>query len=455
VARVDNLEIEDFSDAPGVQVPENAINLRWDPVADASYYVVQFDPLETFDPDLPPPGEGAPSVCVTPHTVLTPNTESVGLPEQGPALIAEAASTPCEIEKGAYWVRVRAVDRRVDEEPLYSLWSDEARSPDAQPPGAVLLHVRGTSAGTDDRAPAELLEPHNGDIFLDTPVLKWRPVNWADQYKVVIALDRDFTTEVGHFFTTNTRFAPLERIPENAALRSYYWYVVPCRGADGTPLCISSNQVVNRTGAFRSFQKKSPIPRTLSPKKHRRGAWTRFVWKAFTSTVRKGNAKHFRPQDAIGGIDHYEFQTRPKRSLTWPDEVIKTDLPILLPTELPFGARYEWRVRVVDGSGQTRPWSHERLVRTPRAVPNNPVGLQAFRSAGKVRLLWRTPKSRFFPVTGYSIYYSLNGKRWKPLGRVVRTKATFRVGKGTRYWFMVTANNYAGDSPPSRVFVGR
>ena len=170
-------------------------------------------------------------------------------------------------------------------------------------------------------------------------------MNWADSYKVVLSVDRDFTTEVGHY-TTNTRLIPLERIPEDNA-RSYFWYVVPCRFADSgesdsgesdgsEPGCVSSNRVVNRSGTHRSFKKYSAQPRTQSANKSLR-PWTRFPWKPFSETATRSNKKLGDRTGSVGGIDHYEFQVRTKNG-DWPETVTSTDLPQILPLGLDFWA---------------------------------------------------------------------------------------------------------------------
>ena len=102
-----------------------------------------------------------------------------------------------------------------------------------------MFEVQGKVVGTDAQLPATLTGPSDGKMFVDAPLLKWNAVNWADSYKVVLSVDRDFTTEVGHYYTTNTRLIPLERIPEDNA-RSYFWYVVPCRFVDSGGLTAAS-----------------------------------------------------------------------------------------------------------------------------------------------------------------------------------------------------------------------
>ncbi|MCB0922061.1 MAG: fibronectin type III domain-containing protein [Actinobacteria bacterium] len=469
VARPDNVMVEDVSPGlDGLQAATNLIKISWEPVADASYYVVEFDHLEAFDPDSStvPPGFGESEFsCKTPHTIMTPNYWPGGATE--PALPQGAAAGPvfdlikgegdCTLpDVGSYAIRVRAVDVTVDGRLLYSLWSDEARNEAEQhAPGATVFTVEGTAPGSPGWTPATQASPADKASYIDTPVLEWDPVSKAAGYKVVIARDPDFTTEVAHFLTSNTRLIPLGRIPEDNADRSYFWYVLPCSEFEQTSAtCLSSNTAVNRPGQYRSFVKESLRVDTqaalLQPE-----PWLHFRWQPFMKTERQTNRELGRSGDSIGGIDFYEIQTRLKGT-EWPAVGTMTDLPDLLPENLPFGQYFKWRVRVVDGSGQTRPWSKVREDRAPSAVPDNPVALTARRSAGStVRLKWKQPRSKYFPVDDYSVYFSFNGKRWRPVTRVKATSIKLKVSRKSRYWFMVAANNTAGQGVPSKAYIGR
>lgn len=470
LARPDKVTVEDFLPDPGVQAPINAIQISWEPVANASYYVVELDPAYDMDPDLVPSYSPEDSVvCLTPHTVLTPNIESVTLPQTGPtsqggpglSLIDDVGDYGCQIESGNYWVRVRAVDLTSAGTQNYSLWSDEARRATETPPGPQFFTVNGDPMkGTSGREPARLLAPADGTVFLDAPVMAWEPVDWATSYKVVIAADRNFTTEVGQYSTTNTRFIPLERIPEDNSERAYFWYVVPCQGDDAMDACVSSNKVVHRTGAYRSFKKLSPLTRTDRAKRF--GPWTRVGWAPFSRTAMKVNKNLRRSYDSIGGIDGYEVQLRNVGG-DWPETGVLTDLPVYMQSEteaapgprLSFGQRYEWRVRIVDGSGQARPWSATRSFRLRVAEPGQPKHLRAVRQGKRVTLTWEAPKPRYFPVEGYQVFYSRNGKRWKPLNTVDRLRAAYRVSTKQKYWFMVNAVSRGGEGRPAKVFVPR
>lgn len=456
VARPDAVTVEDFSTAPGLQAPMNALQISWEPVTDASYYVVQFDFAGDADPDqVPPFGTEPDAVCITPHTVLTPNVSPATLPENGAALITDPEAQGCTVATpGTWFVRVRAVDQTSNELELYSLWSDEARSPGAAAPGTTAFLLANRLPEDPTFTPAVLTSPANGARFTDSPVMAWNPKSAGASdlcgstdpcYKVVVALDTDFTTEVGHFYTTNTRFMPLERIPEENAEQSFYWYVVPC----GPKGCVSANQVVNRPSVYRTFTKLSPRPETRAADRVS-GPFAMFGWTSAAHTAtRMGHAR-----DSVAGTDYYEFQTRlPGRP--WSEVTVVTDVPEYLPSDLLFNTRYQWRVRVVDGSDQIRPWSTARSVRTPAAAPGRPQDLRARRAAGKVTLTWRASAAGYFPVERYTIFYSLNGKRWKPLGSTGGRKAVYRVKQGVRYWFMVTAVSRGGTSLPSRVVVGK
>jgi len=468
VARPDNVTVENTSGDPNLlQAAVNRIKMSWDPVADASYYVVEFDHLDGFDPDssTAPPGFGEPEFsCKTPHTIMTPNywpgsgTEPA-LPQggaAGPVFDLIKGEGDCTLpDTGTYAIRVRAVDVTVDGRLLYSLWSDEARDEEEDVPVATVFTVVGTAPGTAGWTPAQQTSPANKATYIDTPVFEWEPVSGAAGYKVVLARDPDFTTEVAHFLTSNTRLIPLGRIPEDNAERSYYWYVLPCSEFEQTSAtCLSSNTVVNRAGKYRSFVKESLKVDTQSAQLQPE-PWLHFRWQPFMKTERLANRDLGRSGDSIGGIDFYEIQMRLKGA-DWPAVGTMTDLPDLLPETLNFGQYFKWRVRVIDGSGQTRPWSKVREDHSPTAVPDNPVALKARRSTNtKVRLTWKQPRSKYFPVEDYSVYFSFNGKRWRPVERVKGTSLSLKVGRKSRYWFMVAANNFAGQGAPSKAYVGR
>ena len=435
IARPDKVTVEDFAAESGIQVPANALKISWEPVAGAAAYEVQFDGSKE-------------KVCTTPHTVLTPYLSGS---------LSEDTSSTCkpELAQGVHWVRVRAVDETVAGTKIYSLWSDEARTIDSAVPAPLYFTIGPNMSGSAEAEPAVLTSPRDGTVFQDVPTFEWQPVGWATEYELVVALDQDFTNVVGTFRTKDTRLVPLQRLPENTAIRSYYWYVVPCAesGSSGVA-CLNPNKAVNRDGKFRSFKKQSVLvkPRAIS----RRGTpWVEFTWEPYSTTMYRFAAKTGSLGASLGGFKWYEFQIKP-RGASWDTATTTiTDTPSVLPTDLRFGGRFEWRVRPVDETGKRRPWSDSRSLRTPRAVPQSPQALKAKRQPRRVKLSWSRPRADYFPVTSYAVYYSSTGKRWKPLTQVVGRRVAFKVNSKRRYWFMVTANNLAGESRPSRVFVPR
>jgi hypothetical protein len=59
------------------------------------------------------------------------------------------------------------------------------------------------------------------------PLLGWEPVPDAAGYRVVVALDRDFTNHVVGISTPSTWFVPPETYDDNGPAGSYYWFATP------------------------------------------------------------------------------------------------------------------------------------------------------------------------------------------------------------------------------------
>ncbi|MEI2641256.1 MAG: fibronectin type III domain-containing protein [Candidatus Nanopelagicales bacterium] len=452
VARPDNVTVEDVSADPGLQVARNRFVVSWEPVADASGYLIQWFA-----------GSGDHGSCTTPHTVLTPEFgdrggDSDALPG-GSEIARLTGAGPCVLPKDestSVYLRVRALDVTADGRTIESLWSDEARNDSDPDPARLVMDVLPPLTGSDGAQPAQLTSPEPGSAYVDTPTLTWEPVTLATSYNLVIARDRDFTTRIAEVQTTNTRWVPTGRFEEDDVDQTYFWYALPCYGdevnAPSDDACLSSTMAVNRAGKYRTFTKHSLTLNTRDAQM-KPEPWLQFSWQPFTKAVRKSNADIGRPGDSVGGIKFYEVQWKPNGG-AWQSTV--TDLPDWLPDSLPFGQQFQWRVRIVDESGQVRPWSDVRTDRTPQAAPNRPAALSATRTSPKrVRLDWNEPDSKFFPVASYSVFYSFDGKHWKFVNRLQRTSMKLKVGKMTKYWFMVTASSRGGESAPSQVYVPR
>ena len=102
---------------------------------------------------------------------------------------------------------------------------------------------------------------------------------------------------------------------------------------------------------YRTFRKSSLSLDTRNAVS-RPEPWQQFSWQPYANAVWKANRDVGRPQDSVGGIQFYEVQWRPPGG-DWQSTV--TDLPDWLPDSLPFGQQFQWRVRIVDESGQVRP----------------------------------------------------------------------------------------------------
>lgn len=452
VARPDNVTVEDVSAAEGPQVARNRFVVSWEPVADASGYQIKW--FANGDDN----GE-----CITPHSILTlefgdrgsdsdplPNgAEIPRLTGAGPCVLPEESST-------SVYLRVRALDVTVDGRTIESLWSDEARADTDPEPTRLVVTVLDALPGTDPGQPAQITGPAAGATFVDTPTLSWEPVSGATSYNLVIARDRDFTTRVADVQTTNTRWVPAGRYDEDDVEQTYFWYAVPCYGekvdAPSNDACLSSTMAVNRPGKYAYFTKHS-LSLNSRDAKLRPEPWLDFEWQPFSKAVRKANADVGRAGDSVGGIKFYEVQWKPSGG-GWNSTL--TDLPEWLPDSLPFGQQFQWRVRIVDESGQVRPWSDVRTDRTPQAAPERPAALSATRTTPKrVRLDWREPDAKYFPVANYTVFYSFDRKHWKFVERLPRRSMKLKVGKKTKYWFMVTASSRGGESAPSQVYVPR
>lgn len=434
IARPDNVRIE----LDPVELGRTFV-VTWDPVPGASYYQIQFDG-KTEDEH----------VCETPHTAFTPYIAGVLSGEDRACLPARSEGG---LGNGRHRVRVRAVDEVAPTGTgrLLSIWSDQARTVSSPLPREATFDLGDPKDGDVPYQPAQQTSPANGQVFTDMPVLKWRPVQGADGYRVVIARDQGFTNVVGKFLTRNTRLVPLQRLPEHNAIRSFYWLVVPCSDVE-EDICLNEREAVNREGKFRSFRKKTVnvVPTGVV----RRGTpWVELTWEALPTTMATYARRSGTLDASRGGTSWYELQWRPSGGKWQQGKKIATDLTGYLTTDIPFGLRFDWRVRPVDETRQARPWSETQTTKTARATAKRPTGLRASRKGNKVTLRWRKAYAKYFPVTEYTVYWSKNGKRWKPLAQVTRTKVRFKLSRKSKYWFSVSASNFAGESSPARIRV--
>ncbi len=194
-SRVENVRLVGGAGNPAV----NEIAVAWDPVPGASHYQVEIDTTSTFNQPLT--GE-----CRTPHTFLAPY--SAGAYVRRVPIGEFACETTPDLQVGVdYYVRVRAADLPstvdypvTDLETaglVYGLWSDQRDGSGDPAPGPLSFTP---TAKTGATPAGQASEPTTlSSTGADVPLLAWEPSSAADSYKVVIALDRDFTNRVGTY----------------------------------------------------------------------------------------------------------------------------------------------------------------------------------------------------------------------------------------------------------------
>ncbi|MCB8996211.1 MAG: hypothetical protein H6528_02775 [Actinobacteria bacterium] len=232
-------------------------------------------------------------------------------------------------------------------------------------------------SGPDGQQPAVLTSPRNGKVFLDVPTFEWQPSSGRPSTNSYWPATRTSPTSSERSAPKNTRLVPLQRLPENTAIRSFYWYVVPC-----AELAVVVRRRVERggraaIGKFRSFKKQSVLVK-LSCIERRGTPWVEFTWEPYSRPCTASpQDRVLRTHPSAVEFKWYEFQIK-ARGASWDTaRTTITDHPSVLPIDLQFGGRFEWRVRPVDESGSARPWSDSRSLRTPRGVPNSPRRLKA------------------------------------------------------------------------------
>ncbi len=90
-------------------------------------------------------------------------------------------------------------------------------------PNAMSTRIDATHVDTCDGA--KLVAGCN---LKSTPLLSWDRNDQASFYRVVIALDPNFTNTVRVYDTAQTDIRPVEALPDNQAGQSYYWFVQSC-----------------------------------------------------------------------------------------------------------------------------------------------------------------------------------------------------------------------------------
>ncbi|MCZ6676390.1 MAG: hypothetical protein O7E52_03985 [Candidatus Poribacteria bacterium] len=114
-------------------------------------------------------------------------------------------------------------------------------------------------------------------------------------------------------------------------------------------------------------------------------------------------------------------------------------------TEIENGVEFTYKVRPVDGSGQTLEFDSLEVRVTPDVIPDAPKGLIATRNGDQIILNWTKSTQQ---INGYTIYRNHTGHEpWTPIASVSPATSTFadvNVYPNLRYFYTIAATNRSG-----------
>jgi hypothetical protein len=320
-------------------------------------------------------------------------------------------------------------------------------------------------------------------------------------YRVVIALDRDFTDRVATYRTRNVTFIPPETYDDSGPDRSYYWFAVPCGYASVEQTAVScwvaDREAINNPAYVGRFSKRSTPVTGLTVTSHDSGANALLRWgDALTA------AQALNPSFTPGGVAKYELEVTKGQ---WSDAVgILTDnLAYSTASGEPLASgTYRWRVRPHDGQQVPLAWSvgpgftivqpePQKPTPTPSqsspnpgsstpgitpptdggqptgpppvyqpppaaegtatGIPPDEPGRPKVKRSGKrmLRIHWRASEELGEPVTKYLVHRSKNGSTFSVVKTTTATTVRVNAKRATTYWFYVVADSEAGRSGPS------
>lgn len=401
-----------------------------------------------------------------------------------------------------YRVRVRAVDIPTEADypaaPVHGMWSDERREPGEPLPAHVVITPDEAAAGTGSWATPVVPDDPAIDST-DTPLLSWEPVPGAVAYRVVVAVDRDFTDRVAEYQTRAATFMPPETYDDAAPNRAYYWFAVPSdysviEETEVQPL-VPDRLAINDPTYIGRFSKHSAQVTGLTTVDQDASTNVLLRWgDALTA------AQDLNPAFTPGGVDKYEVQFT---STTWAQSSsVLTDNLAYSTAADPLGSgTYRWRVRPRDGQGVPLAWAYGpdfTIVQpddpppspsptptpsqstpgatptptegsgvpplpqptyqapapadgTATAIPPEKPGKPSVSRSGKrkLRVHWRASEELGEPVSQYVVYRSTDGAKFSVAKRTTATAVKVRAKRKATYWFYIVADSDAGPSAPS------
>lgn len=385
---IPNLRVTDNDDAVlvGPAPATSSPVLRWDPVDGASSYEVQVTPWVSGSSCNWADARRIDTILATnawtpvanvPALVRTPG------PDSWPALTSGDRE---HLQAGvAYCARVLALsDRQRDANGYVSPFTTLAPAftyagpPVADPPPAVQSVSCDVYLFPESVDPATCQPDVPPTLTPRTPLLRWKEIDWARAYFVVIARDAEFTQVVDIAYTDVAAYAPRLRnqaaqaafVPLADETTSYYWAIMPVSD-DGVLSTVTQNSP-------QPFDKRSLPPAMQEPALGALiGGQPTFRW------TRSEGARRYQLQVA-------QDPTFSDEALI--DDVITAATTHTSSTTYPADAVVYWRVRALDENLRGQGWScsapaadgrcaksappasFKRTLPVPSPAPTNPSG---------------------------------------------------------------------------------
>lgn len=353
-----------------------------------------------------------------------------------------------------FYLRVRAVHETLSGDLLYSVWSDQANTPDGTPPGPAVTTPSDDSIGSSAlSSPAVLTGPAAGSSWTDWPILQWDPAGDAEAYLVAIAKDREFSnsvlTDLGtnfrYYVTRGTSFVPQTTLAENNAGGSYFWYVLPCqmyKSPIENSCAAPDRDAILQSGRWRSFHKLSNQLSNLDVTPSADQPWVQLSWDdTLTSSPMPETL-------GTGGFKQFEVQITQG---TWAQATtLLTETPTITTSELNLepSSVYRWRVRAIDGGLLPLPWSQGDDFTLP-SYPG-PAGLTVLDDVSEQPCLTWDPAAQ---ASGYHVEIFSGADPSYPdsakVGEQTPSYPTYcptGLGGGTFSWRVRTLHSQAGMS---------
>jgi hypothetical protein len=397
--------------------------IKWDPVPGAAKYHVHVFATSQFGCDVTDAGIGT-ETDTTAWTPLTATNSNVPVDAGGINVSAKN-----ELTGGtSYCVEVYAITGNGD-----------VRSDITQlgGPGAVAFRYQplpATNVPTPIAATAsDYLSPQTGSEQHAAPVFKWKPIDGANSYWVIVSKDAAFTNIVDVALTKATVYAPRsDDGPRTYADDNtpYYWAVLPAHEGAGGGVNFGPSQ-----DSPQNFLKRSIAPVLLTPADGDSIAdqpVMRWTSGDVSTTVPEGAAS-------------YRLQVAQDPSFgNVIDDVTTQATSYTAQKSYPADTALYWRVRVTDERGVGLSWSRtgsfKRTLQMPTLAGDNPTGgaaIPLFRwnpvqgaveydvhvdQADGSRKDFTTPEPAFTPTT----FYGTGIWRWQ-------VRAVFPSGNTSAY----------------------